>query len=520
MNDSKYRYTLYVIIIVILSTIGIQAYWNYKNYVSSKQQLINDVQTSLDNAVDKYYANLAENSTIGFSVKGMSQKDFITEGKFDSLIKTINVSETDGFNNIDSLNPKLLEGVSIVRGPKADSIIDQLRLKDTVIFKDAALHRGKSLHIDSLPEHSRTTDSIWFDDDLRNFSSKIIISMTTDSLSLRGIDTLFKSELLRKDIGINYTIKYKDPSTDIDYYNTVEKDIEFIDSVQLKSFLSTSSKSSLLPKKSELSILFNNISHDVFKRIIWGIVISTLLVLAVMSCLFYLLRIIKHQKQLAEVKNDLISNITHEFKTPIATIGVALESIQSFNMIDDKEKTKTYLEMSTSQLSKLNTMVEKLLETATLDSENLELNFDSYNISEVITSIAEKYKLQHTDTLISHTIEADVIATVDIFHFENAINNIIDNAFKYGGNDIKVNLKTTVSHIDISISDTGNSLTKATKDKIFEKFYRIPKGNTHDIKGFGIGLYYTKKIVEKHKGTIHVDLNNNLTTFKIKLPNA
>jgi len=519
MNDSKYRYILYVIVVVILSTIGIQTYWNYKNYLSSKQQLINDVQTSLDKAVDDYYANLAENSTIGFSLQGMSQTDFIKNGRFDSIMSSISGSDTDGFSDVDSINPNLLNGISVVKGPKADSIINQMHL-NKFEFKDSPSNRITHINIDTLSIASKHTDTLFLDKNLRNFTSKIIISMKTDSLSLKGIDTLLQSELRRKDIGITYTIKYIDPSTDIDYYNSVETDIETMDSIALKSFLSTSSKSALLPKTSELSVLFNNVSNDVFKRIIWGIVISTLLVLAVISCLFYLLQIIKHQKQLAEVKNDLISNITHEFKTPIATIGVALESLQSFNMIDDKEKRKTYLDMSRSQLSKLNTMVEKLLETATLNSDNLELNFDTYDISEVITSIIEKHKFQDKDKSISYDIEATVFAYVDIFHFENAINNCIDNACKYGGDTIHIVVKKNANQIDISISDNGSSLIKGDKERIFEKFYRVPKGNTHDVKGFGIGLYYTKEIIEKHNGSIQLDLKPQLTTFKIQLPNV
>jgi two-component system phosphate regulon sensor histidine kinase PhoR len=113
-----------------------------------------------------------------------------------------------------------------------------------------------------------------------------------------------------------------------------------------------------------------------------------------------------------------------------------------------------------------------------------------------------------------------VFANVDVFHFENAINNIIDNAFKYGGNHIEVVLKSKSSQIEIEISDDGTSLLKANKERIFEKFYRVPKGNTHDVKGFGIGLYYTKKIIEKHNCTIKLDLDKNKTTFKIALPNA
>jgi len=519
MNATKYRYILYTIVIVILSTIGIQAYWNYKNYLSSKQQLINDVQTSLDKAVDEYYANLAENSTIGFSIKGMSQTDFIKDGRFDSIITSISESDINGFGSIDSISPNLLEGVSIVKGHKADSLINQMQLDGFVEFKESDSSLSNHLHIDSLSKHSKNED-IEFSEDIRNFTSKIIVSMTTDSLSLRGIDTLLQSELNRKDIGINYTIKYKDPSKDIDYYNSVEKDIETINSVKLKSFLSTSSKSSLLPQRSELSLLFNNISNDVFKRIIWGIVISTLLVLAVISCLFYLLQIIKRQKQLAEVKNDLISNITHEFKTPIATIGVALESLQNFNMIDDREKRKTYLDMSRSQLSKLNVMVEKLLETATLNSDNLELNIENYNISEVIQAITEKHQFQDEIKSITSAIEDGIFADVDLFHFENAINNIVDNACKYGGDSIHIDVKKNDKHIDISISDNGSSLKREDRERVFEKFYRVPKGNTHDVKGFGIGLYYAKKIIEKHNGTLNLELKKQLTIFKIQLQNV
>ncbi|WP_047548041.1 sensor histidine kinase [Psychroserpens sp. Hel_I_66] len=517
MNDAKYRYILYIIVVVILSTIGIQAYWNYKNYQSSKQQVINDVQTSLDKAVNDYYSNLAENSTIGFSLDGMSQKEFIKNGKFDSIFSAIKVTDTNGFGSTDSINPDFTEGVTIVRGSKADSIIRQMQLNNNDQFNDSSSASINQIVRDSLDQN---TFEKKLPEDIKKFTSKIIVSMTTDSLSLVGIDTLIQSELRRKDIGINYTIKYIDPSKDVDYYNSVEKHIETIDSTKLKSFLSTSSKSTLLPKKSELSLLYNDVSNDVFKRIIWAIVISIFLVLAVISCLFYLLHVIKQQKQLAEVKNDLISNITHEFKTPISTIGVALESIQSFNALDDKVKTKTYLDMSTVQLSKLNIMVEKLLETASLDSENLELNFDRYNISEVIETIAEKHKMQNEEKAITYNIKENTFATVDIFHFENAINNIIDNACKYGGDKIIIDLKTIKNHIEITIADNGKTLTKAYKDKIFDKFYRIPKGNQHDVKGFGIGLYYTKKIVEKHDGTITLELDHKLTAFKISIPNV
>ena len=249
-----------------------------------------------------------------------------------------------------------------------------------------------------------------------------------------------------------------------------------------------------------------------------SLIISVLLISSIIFCLIYLLKIIQKQKQLSEIKNDLISNITHEFKTPLATIGVALEAIQRFNQENDAEKSKKYAKLSTQEVEKLSVMVEKLLETATLDSNNLELNMEE---SDLITLLKKTIDISE-DVLKQKRIsfssnESECVYAIDRFHFENAINNIIDNAIKYGGNQIGVGLKTNNKEILITIKDNGTSLTPQKASRVFEKFYRVPHGNKHDVKGFGIGLYYTKKIIEKHGGTIDVNANNGCQ-FQIKLP--
>ncbi len=497
MNDKSYRWILYVIVFVILGTISIQVYWNYKNYLVNKQQLVNDVQQSLDNSVETYFAHLAENNTIAFAFDTINS-NFIEHGKLDSIMHKIEVSSRN-YNASDSIDVEIFDGVKVYKGVKPDSFLLSMpeslkqfpRTKFKSIFKD--------LHMDSTSQgHFRT------------LTSKVILSLTNDTLRLKNIDSLLKTELSRKKLDINYGLSYQNFEEETIYYNE--------DIVKLAT-LKTSTSSPFLGNKGVLTVHFSNETKIILKRILTGILISTLLVLIVISCLFYLLKIIKHQKQLAEVKNDLISNITHEFKTPIATISVALESIKNFNVIDDKEKTKTYLDMSNDQLSKLNIMVEKLLETATLDSDSLKLIKDKCNITELLVTIIEKHQMQTEAKTICLNSSEEVIANVDVFHFENAINNIVDNAIKYGGNEINIDIVQNTFAFTISITDNGTSLTKANKDKIFEKFYRISKGNTHDVKGFGIGLYYAKKIIEKHGGAIHLNLDNNLTTFKLSLPN-
>ena len=492
---------LYIIVIVILSTIGIQVYWNYKNYQTNKQQLVNDVQVSLDNAVDRYYADLAERSAFGFAIESNSREDFMrANGQIDSLLGRFEINE-GAIATIDTIDIELMDGVSVFKELKVDTLIKAFHSGHKQFSSDSiqlGFKWRKGFNADSINE-----------EDFSLLTSKVFVSITNDSLSLKHIDSLLNSELNRKKLNIDYNLSFDQVGSEIEYSTS-----------KASNSLSTISKSPFLPKNSTLTIHFSNETKIILGRILSGILISTLLVLAVIGCLFYLLNIINRQKQLAKVKNDLISNITHEFKTPIATISVALESIKNFNVIEDKEKTKTYLDMSNDQLSKLNIMVEKLLETATLDSENLELNKEKINVIDVLFTIVEKHQMQTDSKTITFNPSSEgLLANVDVFHFENAVNNIIDNALKYGGEKITVEIEQNSFAFTISISDDGNTLTKANKDQIFEKFYRVTKGNTHDVKGFGIGLYYTKKIIEKHGGTIQLKLKDHLTTFKLSLPN-
>jgi signal transduction histidine kinase len=241
-----------------------------------------------------------------------------------------------------------------------------------------------------------------------------------------------------------------------------------------------------------------------------------MLVLAVIASLFYLLKFIKNQKQLADNKNDLISNITHEFKTPIATIGVALEGIQNFDVLDDKEKTRSYLNVSSQQLEKLNLMVEKLLETASLDSNSLELDKSAEDLVALMNAITDRFTHQTEGKQFTFKTNIEqFLMEIDAFHFENAINNIVDNAVKYGGHEIAIVLEVSATDLSISITDNGPGIPSEHQKRIFDQFYRVPKGNTHDVKGFGIGLYYTQNIIQRHGGTITLESKPGTTQFKI-----
>ena len=190
-------------------------------------------------------------------------------------------------------------------------------------------------------------------------------------------------------------------------------------------------------------------------------------------------------------------------KTPIATVSTAIEGIKNFNQNNDQAKTDSYLDISEQQLKKLHLMVEKLLETSTLDSDKLIIKKEEIDVVLMLRSLVHKHQMLSPEIEIQFkTNEGSLTIEVDPFHFENAVANVLDNAVKYGGNSIEVNLNSMLSSVEITIADDGGKINKNQREKIFDKFYRIPAGNRHDVKGFGIGLFYARKIVDKHGGQL------------------
>jgi hypothetical protein len=494
MNTQKYKWILYFIVITIITTIAIQFYWNFKNYEENKQRVANEIQLSLDNAVEEYYSSLAKSN-------------FLTIIKNDDDEQTISSANNQPSNTLLS---RLKNRVKAHKITNSKMSISSIEISSDENFSPE--------NIDSLMLHTSKINSHFYDkkavDSIKLVTTlkPIIISFLDEQLDYNKIDSLIEQQLSKK--GIALKTSFHHIKNDTLFKQT--KDLSLVD----KQF-SVTSKSTYLKDFEAFELYYSNANFEALKRGFGGIFLSLLLSLLIISCLFYLLKIIQQQKELAAIKNDLISNITHEFKTPIATVSTAIEAIESFNVIDDKQKTQKYLAMSSVQLKKLHQMVEKLLETATLDSEQLLLKKETTDVVAMTEKLVNKYQLlSNNKTLIFSSNVNPISLNIDVFHFENVVSNLIDNAIKYGGNTVEIHINSTFKSVEISIADDGDGIEKNQQEKIFDKFYRVPKGNTHDVKGFGIGLYYCKKIVEKHHGILELSSNNNQTIFKITLPNV
>ena len=484
MNTKKHHWILYSITVTIVLTISVQLYWNYNNYLENKQRVKNEIQTSLDIAIDEYYTTISKNNFFAI----VNQDSIDKKNIFKNILRS----------NISNPNSKF--NISITADFKAPRQLDSL----------INIHTTKSKR--NLPKQVKKVLKNIKADSLKLIKGlqSVVVALTNDLIDFNKLDSILNQKLISKGLHTRNYLSYYE--NDIKTGGSLEKN-------QKKLTLFLKSKSTFLRPNQSLRIYYQDPTLIALKKSATEIFLSLILSLTIISSLFYLFRIIKKQKQLSEIKNDLINNITHEFKTPIATISTAIEAIENFNVMDDKEKTKQYASISSFQLKKLHQMVEKLLETASLDSENLMLQKEPSNLVDLILKIVKKHELL-TKKNINFTTNTDaIILEIDPFHFENAISNVIDNAVKYGGNRLEVNLTSMLNTIEISVTDNGDGIEKNQQERIFDKFYRVPKGNTHDVKGFGIGLYYTHKIIEKHGGEITVLSNFEKTTFKLLIPN-
>ncbi len=497
-----------------MATIGVQFYWNYKNYEENKQRVTNDIQLSFDTAIEEYYASLAKSNYVTIINSDNASFNTKTNNKIDSikLKKPSFTINSIKFSSTEELSQEEIDSLMI---STKDLIESTNRKIDTTASFTQFFDKKKGIHFDKDAttkevqyfKGKKAADSLKL---LKNLQP-IFISFLDNKIEYDKLDSLIDNQLNKK--GIEIEKQFVHLRNDSVYHKSK-------DTLKARVILEADSNSTFVKEKEQFKLFYVNPNIEALKRSSFGILLSLLLSLLIISCLFYLLKVIKQQKELSLIKNDLISNITHEFKTPIATVSTAIEAIENFNVLDDKEKTQKYLSLSSIQLKKLHQMVEKLLETATLDSEQLLLKKETIDITEVVQKIVTKHQLlANNKTLNFSTNLKPIYINVDAFHFENLVSNLIDNAVKYGGDIIEININSILNNTEITVADNGNGVEKNQQEKIFDKFYRVPKGNTHNVKGFGIGLYYCKKIIEKHLGTISLVSDKNNTIFKINIPN-
>lgn len=262
------------------------------------------------------------------------------------------------------------------------------------------------------------------------------------------------------------------------------------------------------------------IMSGVIGMIVLSVLFTSIIILAYASALFQLVK----QRKIAQIKTDFINNMTHEFKTPIATINLALDAIRNPKVIDDKSKVLRYLTMIKEENKRMHAQVENVLRISKLEKNELNISKDRVELNELIEDAITHVQLIVEDRkgyIKTHFNAEKSSVLANNTYFTNVIVNILDNAIKYSPDapEIEVSTENVGTNIILKVKDHGSGMSKAAAKRVFEKFYREHTGNIHNVKGHGLGLAYVKRIVEDHQGHVSVETEKDKgSTFLIKLP--
>lgn len=270
-----------------------------------------------------------------------------------------------------------------------------------------------------------------------------------------------------------------------------------------------------------LSLYLKTPTWWIFKHLAWALLSSFLLTSLTIGCLVYLLYTIFKQKKLADIKNDFVNNMTHELKTPLATVLAATETLQQFKLKDNMQKVDLYLQMTHRSATHLTNLIDQILHLAVGEKKGMHLQAEPVSINELLQQLVDTHQLinQHQITFSRESGMPSI--NIDKMHIANAVNNLLDNAIKYtiGSINIRVVSKLVDNQWMLSIADNGIGIASSDVKHIFQPFYRVPTGNTHRVKGFGLGLHYVKQVITGHKGRIEVESSPGKgSTFTIYLP--
>lgn len=331
------------------------------------------------------------------------------------------------------------------------------------------------------------------------------------------LDTLLSDEL--QNMGINLPFQY-----------AVEDKGQMVLTSVSRPTLSDSYKIRLFPGDSFrnnqfLYVTFPERENFIYKNLIGLFTVSTVLVILVGGIFYYSANSLISERRLAKVKNDFINNMTHELKTPVSSISLALEVIRDKDVVKTEEKINRYLGIIGEENQRLASQIDKVLQMARLEQEQVALSYEELDLHELLDHVIANMEVQLTRPGVHFSLAPEATetrVTGDRVHLTNIFYNLLDNALKYSKETVHLNVQTSNPgdhRIRIDIADNGIGIPPAEAGRVFDKFYRVPTGDVHDVKGFGLGLSYVKNMVEMHKGSVHLkSARGEGSVFTIYLP--
>ncbi|WP_297762246.1 HAMP domain-containing sensor histidine kinase [uncultured Muriicola sp.] len=520
------RLFVFLVILMSLSLIGIisvQLYWIKRSVDDKEEQFSNAIAEVLNRVTDK----IEEREMRDYSDRFLSLKDSLGEFKSSNLSNIFFIDRDINSNEILFYSHGILEEDYNIASTFFDSVtgdtaaIKNITSKRTkTIFKEEYGLDGKAYSLNPIQKLEKigglsSIDKAVFDDVYRQYAENVPIHKR---VSKQEIELLLNQELSNMTINTDfqYGIYSRGLPTKVKSRRFKFGESTIYKAPIFKNSEGTSNFALLLSFPSKKKFLLQSVLGMAFLSLLFTLVI----VIAYASAIYQLIR----QKQISEIKSDFINNMTHEFKTPIATINLAVEAIRNPKIIGDEAKVRRYLQMIRDENKRMHAQVENVLRISKLERNQLDISKDRVDAHDLIQTA-----ISHVDLIVLdrggyiHTHldakRSEILANE--MHFGNVLVNIIDNAIKYSPEAPKIDINTEVvnNYLIIKIEDQGAGMSKAVLNKVFEKFYREHTGDLHNVKGHGLGLAYVKKIVEDHQGEVYAESEKGKgSTFYIKVP--
>lgn len=553
----KFRWPAILMIIAILAITGFQLYWLRNNYDREKQNL--DIKTmaafrqtilrlqSSKLGLDRYNItvdSLHVSDVVLTSEKGKRSERFsrrkepainminlIQERLKDTLASDSNKgpamitirADSHGNPFLDSLKKTGITKIRLSRGNVDSLLLDPSTIREIRVNKTTTA-TDSIVTVTSIRNPGGKKNVFEFQGDRPDFINehfpgpgegrpfpknnavfRFLYNMDSlslkDSVTVKEITEAYSKRLKEENIDLGFIV------TRLDSANTQSPNAVTIGFSKPATFdLSLQNTFSYMLDKLKLPILF-----------------SLLLIGITVFSFVLLYRNMLKQQRLAELKNEFISNITHELKTPIATVGVAIEALKNFNAIHDPQRTREYLDISQNELQRLSLLVDKVLKLSMFEKKEIELKYEIVNLNDIVEEVVSSMRLQieKYHATVSVNTEGDCSLQADKLHLLSVVFNLLDNALKYSKDNpvIKIETEEKENSIEMKVIDNGIGISPEYQAKVFDKFFRVPHGDTHNAKGYGLGLSYAAHVINKHKGTIRVESKpGEGTIFIISLP--
>ncbi len=509
-----------IIALMSFSTLGIiaiQAYW----IKIKAQQAAKEFDSKVYESLEAISEHLTTNETMVFvqsqNVNRFNFKTRDIEDGIKEMSYVISVSEDD--NAIREIK-RTVNG----RLKPEDGIISRTYewTEDSIVihsvnFEDSIIKSKGKTEVKALLSKKKNQ--------IRTAIDKLAIEYALKESSLKerlakvNMDSLVEKKLATKGISNSFQYEIKSGEDSVVFYSEAFYSNQPSQLYQSSIFESLSAKNSGL-----LSIYFPNKLNSILKSIWINLLISIFLTLMMLGTFGYTIYSIIKQKKLAQIKSDFINNMTHEFKTPIATISLAIDNMLHPLIKADTKAMEKFGRIIKKENDRMNHQIERVLEAARFERQDINLKMEALDLHDLLRDLTDTFKMEMDDNrgdiklslnAESHEIEGDKM------HLYNALRNVIENGIKYSKTPFRISILTKKNdqEILIEIKDKGIGMDVTTQKHIFDRFYRKTDGNIHQTKGFGLGLYYTKEVINKHGGNIDVNSNlNHGSSFKIRLP--